>query len=262
MIDTHTHIYLPEFEESADSDSGRKMVVERALAAGISRMIFPNVDLDTLPELLSIHSLFPDSTYVALGLHPTEVREDWKEKCDLIFAAGETVRPVAVGEVGMDLYWDSTYRELQKEAFGYQLEKARKKSLPVIVHQRSALDDTLDVIASMGEEAPLCVMHSFTGTAEDVERMKSAGDFYYGINGVASFKNASSLRTALHQIPLDRLLLETDSPYLAPVPFRGKRNESSYMPKVAEAVASELGISVEKLESITDENALRVFMNF
>jgi len=259
MIDTHTHIYLPEFEDEPGSTCARTAVVQRALEAGVEKMIFPNIDSGSLTHLRDIHTLFPSVTYMAFGLHPTEVDEGWADVVESIFTSGGSDEIVAVGEVGIDLYWDSSRRHLQIPAFVRQLEIASERDLPVIIHQRSALEDVLEAVASLGSRAPRCVMHSFTGTVADVAAIRSAGDFYFGINGVFTFKNASELREAIHEIPTERLLLETDSPYLAPEPKRGRRNESSFLPYVAQRIAVELGMTVGEVEKITVDNTLRLF---
>lgn len=251
IIDTHTHLYLPEFESPASA-------VERAIAAGVGHMIFPNVDLTTIGPMLSLNDEFPGNTSVAMGLHPTEVNGNWKEDLSVIESELDSGRRyVAVGEIGIDLYWDKTYRQEQREVFARQVKLAVDRNLPVIIHCREGLDDILDVLSS-AEKVPQGVFHSFGSTAADVERIRAVGDFYFGINGIVTFKN-SKLREVIPCIGAERLLLETDSPYLAPVPHRGKRNESAFIVHTAAYVADILGVTVEEISDLTTDNARRLF---
>lgn len=252
LIDTHTHLYLPEFspEQSA--------AVERAIGAGVSTLIFPNVDLTTVEPMMALAAQYPDNVKMAMGLHPTEIGGDWLRDLDLILSKFDDYpgRFVAVGEIGIDLYWDKAFRNEQMEALRRQFDVAVGRDLPVIIHCREGLDETLEVIDS--GEAPRGVFHSFGGTVDDVERIRRRGDYYFGINGIVTFKN-SKLRDVLPTIGLDRMLLETDSPYLAPVPHRGKRNESAYVVHVAAYVADVLGLSLEEVAEVTTRNARRLF---
>lgn len=253
-IDTHTHMYLSD-EFCNDSD----LVVRSAIAAGVERMIFPNVDLSTIDPMMNLHAKFPDNTFVAFGLHPTEVKENWQEALEQICPLFEKHKCVAVGEIGIDLYWDKTFREEQISALNVQFGWAEALSLPVILHCRDGLNEVLEVIDNYKGNVPQIVFHSFGGSDADVERIKKSGDFYFGINGVVTFKNAQDLRDALPSIGLDRILLETDSPYLAPVPYRGKRNESSYIPIIAKKIAEVLGSSEEAVATATTANAESFF---
>lgn len=251
IVDTHTHLYLPEFDVP-------EAAVKRALDAGVGHMVFPNVDLTTVEPMLALHERFPSVTSVAMGLHPTEVNDNWMDDLDKIERELKSGRNyVAVGEIGIDLYWESKYRSQQRDALARQIAWANELVLPVILHCREGLDDLLDVLKS-GNAAVNGVFHSFGGTADDVARIRETGDFYFGINGIVTFKN-SKLREVLPVIGVDRLLLETDAPYLAPVPNRGKRNESSFIVHTAAYVASALGIDREELEEITTANARRLF---
>ncbi len=253
LIDTHTHLYLDDFAPAIDS------AVKRAFEAGVDKLIFPNVDLQTIEPMNCLHNLFPENTYMAIGLHPTEIGDDWKS--DLAKIESELLNDlkkyVAIGEVGIDLYWDKSYRDQQIEAFSCQVDWALEHDLPVIIHCREGLDEVLDVLSS--KIGPVKgVFHSFGGTVQDVERIRAVGDFYFGINGIVTFKN-SKLCDTLSAIGIDRIVLETDSPYLAPVPFRGKRNESAYIVYVAERIADLMGISVAEVVDKTGENAAKLF---
>lgn len=260
MTDTHTHLYMPDSFAADAADA-----VGRALESGVSRMIFPAVDPETFPALLGLHSKFPSETAFGVAIHPTELTPGWREdlRAMLDQAAEAGVCPVAVGETGMDLYWDKSGVALQREAFHGHLELAFGLGLPVIIHCREALRETLDVIRRFkeghGGELPELIFHSFTGTADDVREIRRTCDPYFGINGVVTFKNARGLPEAVKEIGVDRLLLETDSPYLAPVPHRGKRNESSYLPLIRDRIAAILSLRPEEIEQATDYNAKELF---
>lgn len=256
MIDTHTHLY----DEAFDADGGGDAAVRRALAAGVGFMVLPNCDEASAGPLLALHSRHPEVTGVAVGLHPTSVDASWPSRLEAIKGMFADVRPLAVGEVGMDLYWDTTFRAEQREAFGAQLRLAAGMNLPVIVHCREALADTLDVIDRDGAGEPGILFHAFTsGPEEAAEILRRVPGAMFGIGGVATFRNAAPLREALPLIGLDRILLETDSPYLAPVPCRGRRNESAFLPHTAEAVARLLSVTPGALEAVTTLNARRFF---
>lgn len=256
MIDTHTHLYLEEF----DTDGGGQGAVERALSAGVSHMVFPNVDLTTVERMMSLHALYPKQTSMAIGLHPTEVNDDWEHTLGAIRHLLDRGGWVAVGEVGMDLYWDKTYRAEQMEVFRRQLGWAKELDLPVIIHCREALAETLECIEQTDSEGLKLLFHSFTGTVEDVRLIREVVDTpLFGINGVATFKNAHTVREAVVEIGSEHLVLETDSPYLAPVPHRGKRNESAYLVATASSVSSTLGMQASELESVTDRTAAQFF---
>lgn len=254
LIDTHTHLYLPEF----DIDGGGEAAVRRALDAGVEHMIFPNVDLTSIEPMRLLHAKFPESTSMAMGLHPTEVGESWRDDLAQVEAELRSHRHdyVAVGEIGIDLYWDKTFAEQQMQVLERQMQWAQEMNLPVIIHCREGLDQTLEVLQGFGSSRG--VMHSFGGTPEDVERIRSVVDYHFGINGIVTFKN-SKLRDTLPAITLDRLLLETDSPYLAPVPHRGKRNESAYIVATASVVAQALGVAPQDVAAATSANARGLF---
>lgn len=253
MIDTHTHLYMPEFE----ADDHGAEAVRRALGLGVEHMVFPNVDLTTVEPMEALAARFPGQISCAMGLHPEEVKESWRDALGQVFdRLGDGSRYVAVGEIGIDLYWDTTFCDEQMQAFALQVEKARELGLPAIIHCRQGLDEVLEVLEDYNEVA--AVFHSFGGTAEDVERIRRQGDYYFGINGIVTFKN-SRLREVLPAVGLDRILLETDSPYLAPVPKRGKRNESAYLPHIAAHIAQSLGIPLTEVDAATTLNAKALF---
>lgn len=251
FTDTHSHPYY------ADSHEQGVDIVRRAIAAGVGRIIMPNVDADSIEPMQSLAREFPSNLRMAMGLHPTEVKEGANDVLSSILSAfDKTDEYVAVGEVGIDLYWDRTFRDKQMYVFDRQLDYASRRSLPVIIHCREGLDETLECLSGHSDVA--AVFHSFGGTAEDVERIRLLGDYYFGINGIVTFKN-SKLANVLPVIGLDRILLETDSPYLAPVPHRGKKNESAYLPLVAGKIAETLGLTVEQVASQTASNSVNLF---
>lgn len=262
MIDSHTHLYMDSF--SKDEPGGCAAAVDRAFEAGVELMVLPAVDRESAAEVVSLYRERPSRTRTAMGLHPTEVGEDWKEELDDIVAVLSPTSPVAIGEVGIDLYWDDSNLGLQKEAFIAQLLLARKLGLPVIIHCRDGLEvccECIQVAQSHieGEELPPLVFHSFTGSPADVRRIREICDPWFGINGVVTFKNSGELPEAVKEIGINRILLETDSPYLAPVPKRGRRNESSYLSFINNKVAEILGISPEETDEITTRNAKSFF---
>lgn len=262
MVDTHTHIYLPEFSiegQPEGSIEGQSATLQRALAAGVDRLVFPNVDRSTVAPMMALHRLFPDNTYVAMGLHPTEVRENWRDELDYFMDLlhNDSSEYVAVGEVGIDLYWDRTFEKEQMTVFEEQVRVSCELDMPLLIHCREGLDQVLEVMEPY--PAARAVFHSFGGTADDVERIRRQGDYYFGINGIVTFKN-SRLASVLPAIGLDRILTETDSPYLAPVPHRGQRNESAYIPQIVDRIAQALDRPVPFVASATSQNALN-FLN-
>lgn len=249
FTDTHTHLY---YAENAPD------VVNRALESGVDRLIMPGVDLGAIKPMKTLADHFPNNIRLTMGLHPTEVKEDADDVLDAILTELQNdKRYIGVGEIGIDLYWDKTFREKQMQVFDRQLEAASQMSLPVIIHCREGLDETLEVLESYPNVNR--VFHCFSGNIGDVERILSQHETsYFGIGGVVTFKN-STLRNTLCAIPHNRILLETDSPYLAPVPYRGKTNESAYLPYVARSVAETLAYSLEEVASLTASNSKQLF---
>lgn len=254
LTDTHTHLY----DEAFAPDGGGAAAVRRALEAGVGRMVFPNVDMNTIEPMKALAGEFPGAVRMAMGLHPTEIVAERLEE-DLRIIRGELAGGgyVAVGEVGMDLYWTQEHVEEQKRAFGAQCGFAREFGLPLIIHCREALKECLEVLEDFRDLR--VVFHSFGGSREDVEAIRGLlPGAYFGINGIVTFKN-SGLREVLPEIGLGSILLETDSPYLAPVPKRGRRNESAYLPFIAATVAGAFGTTAEVVAARTSENAAMFF---
>lgn len=253
LIDTHTHLYLDEFQPSPSE------AVVRAINGGVEKMIFPNVDLSTIEPMNSLHDEFPENIFMAMGLHPTEVSDSWERDLDKVYQEliANKEKYIAIGEIGIDLYWDKTYRNEQLLVLRKQFDWAVEMDLPVIIHCREGLNEILEVLDEM-DTKPRGVFHSFGGTADDVAQIRRRDDYYFGINGIVTFKN-SKLREVLPAIGLERILLETDAPYLAPVPHRGKRNESAYIVHTAAHIAQHLSLSTNQVESATTENARKLF---
>lgn len=256
LIDTHTHLYVTD----AFPDGGGS-AVERALEAGVGMMIFPAISLREAEAQISLHHRYPDCTRVAHGLHPTELNpSDWRCETDDIFARFADEGSVAVGEIGVDLYWDSTHASEQMDAFGYQLDLAARAGLPVIVHSRNALEETLQVARIMGADCPRLLFHSFTYGAEEAAKVIDAlPDAMFGFNGVITFRNADEVRAGAACVGIDRIVSETDSPYLSPVPFRGKTNESSRLPLIVEGIARATGTELQLAEEKLAANASSFF---
>lgn len=253
MIDSHTHIYMPEF------DSDRDDVIKRAMTAGVTSMILPNVDAQSIDALHDTILQYPTQCHAAMGLHPTSVDEQYLSQLSRIRQLFDSHHYIAVGEIGIDLYWDKTYKQQQCDAFATQITWARELDLPIIIHCREALDTTIEVLQQFHYNTIRGVFHSFTGTPDDVARIRrDVGDMYFGINGIVTFKNAH-LESLVTAIGHDRILLETDAPYLAPTPHRGKRNEPAYIPYMAARIASILDSDPTTIDNITTHNTLSLF---
>lgn len=262
MIDTHTHLYMDDYLD--DGPDGCVKAVERAVSAGVSKMILPSVDRESAPLVVNLHKRCPESTFTAMGLHPTEVESDWKKEVSEIVELLKPTRPVAIGEVGIDLHYGDCNLDLQKEAFIAQLLLAANENLPVIIHCRDAVDQCCGCIVSArkmsaGNCLPILVFHSFTGAPDDVRKIRSVCDPYFGINGVVTFKNSGKVPESVKEIGIDRIVLETDAPWLSPVPKRGRRNESAYIPYINDKIAEILEITSEDVDSATTRNAKFIF---
>lgn len=251
LFDTHSHIYMPEF------DADREEVVARARAAGVVSIVLPNVDLQTPPQIQAMCDQYPGLCHPAMALHPTEVGPQYAAQMKQVERLLETNRYVAVGECGMDLYWDRTFHREQQLVFAQHLRWARDFRLPVIIHCREAFEDTIRMTEEAQDGSLTGVFHCFSGTADQARRVTDAG-FAIGIGGVVTYKK-SNLGEVAQAVGLEHLLLETDAPYLAPVPYRGRRNESAYVALVAQKLAELLEISIEEVASVTTRHARRLF---
>jgi TatD DNase family protein len=251
IIDTHTHLYLNQFQEDID------LVINRSKEIGVNKFIFPAIDSSHFNDMHNLKNKYPDEIYLMSGLHPTNVKENYKDELDFVVNSLKTNNYVAIGEIGIDLYWDKSFLKQQQEAFKFQIRLAIEHDLPIVIHCREAFDEIFEILEKENCDDLRGVFHCFTGTLEQAQRAIYLG-FVLGIGGVVTFKNGG-IDKFLHKIDLKNIVLETDSPYLAPVPFRGKRNESSYLIYILEKLSEIYGISKEKIAEITSKNAEKVF---
>ena len=251
FTDTHTHLYDEAFAGEED------LAVERAVAAGVTRMILPDIDSQTRKEMFSLADRHEGVLFPCLGLHPTSVDARWQEEMTLMEQHLDK-RIWAIGEIGMDCYWSREFVKEQEEVFRIQLEMAARLALPVIIHSRESTELILNVLKDCRHSGLRGVFHAFSGSIETFLELQRLGDWYIGIGGVLTYKKASIAET-VREIPMERILLETDSPYLTPVPFRGKRNESAYIPHIASRLAELTGRTVEETAEITTDNAQKLF---
>jgi TatD DNase family protein len=252
FIDTHTHLYATEF------DTDRQMVVERAISSGVSYMLLPNINSHTVEDMLRLCKVFPEHCLPMIGLHPTSVNEDYQKELAIVEACLPDKRFIAIGEVGIDLYWDKTFLKQQLDAFSFQIDIARKHSLPLVIHCRESFEEIIKIVREkFNGDAYSGVFHSFPGTAEQAKQVIDFG-FKIGINGVVTFKK-SGQRELVEATPLEHIILETDAPYLTPVPYRGKRNESSYLTYIAQQIADIKKVSVAEVAKTTTNTARILF---
>lgn len=252
MIDTHSHIYGPEFDED------RNEVIARALKAGVEKVLLPNINEESISRMVAVAKEHPGVCYPMMGLHPEDVKDDWAQVLDRMERQLDGM--IAVGECGLDFYWDSTYRKEQIEAFERQICWARERDLPLVIHMRKAEPELLEAMDRHRGDGLRGVFHCFGGSRETAERMLRHEGFVLGIGGVVTFKN-SRLADTLKSVPLDRIVLETDSPYLAPVPYRGKRNEPAYVLQVAAFLSKLYGVPVEEVSEVTNATVRQLFFN-
>lgn len=251
LIDTHTHLYVEEFKEDIDS------VIERAIAEGVEKFYLPAIDSSENEALLNLEKKFPDKMFAMAGLHPCSVKENFKEELKKIDQQLSEREFAAIGETGLDFYWDKTFSKQQYESLHIHAEWAIKYKKPLVIHTRNAMQETIDLVKEYKGKDLFGIFHCFSGTLENAEAIIESG-FLLGIGGVLTFKN-SGLAEVIKEVDLKYLVLETDSPYLAPTPFRGKRNESSYLKYIVEKLANIKELSVEQVASKTTNNAKTVF---
>jgi TatD DNase family protein len=251
LTDTHTHLY---YETIADK---RAELMERCISNNINRLFLPNVDLASVPLLFDLVRAYPDQCFPMLGLHPCSVKENWEQELNDIKAAHQQNKIFAIGEIGIDLYWDKTFLAEQIEAFRVQINWAKSLKLPIVIHCRDAFNEVYEVLQLEQDENLRGIFHCFTGTLEQANKVTALG-FYLGIGGVVTYKNAG-LDKIIPEIDLRHIVLETDSPYLTPVPFRGKPNESSYLIYIAQKVAELHQTDMDTVASITTENSRVLF---
>jgi len=251
IIDTHTHLYLKQFKDDIDK------VIQRSIDKGINKFIFPAIDSTHFDDMHILKNKYPNNIYLMSGLHPTNVKENFNDELEFVVNSLKTQDYVAIGEIGIDLYWDKSFLNEQVEAFTFQIRLAIKHDLPIVIHCREAFDEIFEILDKENCEKLRGVFHCFTGKLEQAKRAIDLG-FVLGIGGVVTFKNGG-IDKFLNQIDLKHIVLETDAPYLAPVPFRGKRNESSYIIYVIDKLSEIYGLSKEEIADVTTKNAEKVF---
>jgi len=251
IIDTHTHLYLKQFKDDIDT------VIQRSIDKGINKFIFPAIDSTHFDDMHDLRNKYPGSIYLMSGLHPTNVKENFKEELEFVVNSLKSHSYVAIGEIGIDLYWDKTYLKQQQDAFEFQIKLAIKNDLPIVIHCREAFDEIFEILDNENCDKLRGVFHCFTGTLEQANRAIQLG-FKLGIGGVVTFKNGG-IDKFLNRIDLNHIVVETDSPYLAPVPYRGKRNESSYITYVIDKLSEIYGLPIKEIASLTTKNAEKVF---
>lgn len=254
LVDSHSHLFAEDFSEDLPQ------VIERAKNAGVSHIFMPNIDSSTVSNMLEVCTAYKDICYPMIGLHPTSVNALYEKELAVVVEQlkSENIY-VAVGEVGIDLYWDKTYLKEQLIVFEKQIQLALEYQLPIVIHCREAFEQIYNILCNYKETTLKGVFHSFTGTAEEAGKILEFPDFMIGINGVITYKRSLLLPAVLKDIPLERVVLETDSPYLTPVPNRGKRNESANLKDVLFRVSEIYQISPEEVAHITSENSLKIF---
>ncbi|MFZ9661376.1 MAG: TatD family hydrolase [Chitinophagaceae bacterium] len=252
LLDTHCHLYDESFHSDIDE------MIQRGLDAGVYKMLLPNIDKDSIAPMISLSDRYPDHCFPMMGLHPCYVKDDYREHLVILEQWLGQKTFIGIGEIGLDYYWDKTFKEQQLDAFRIQLKWALEKELPVSIHSRESFHDCLDIVREIGNGRIKGVFHCFGGTARQARDVMDIGMFI-GIGGVVTYKK-SDLGSVLKEIGLKNVVLETDAPYLPPVPYRGKRNESSYLTFIAEKIAEEVGISFADVATITSENASKVFI--
>jgi len=252
MIDTHTHLYSEQFNDDFSE------MFNRALDKGVEKFFLPAIDSETHRKMIDLETQYPDKVYAMMGLHPCSVQpESWEKELQIVETWLNNRPFCAIGEIGIDLYWDKSTLDIQVKAFEQQIDWAIEKDIPIVIHSRESFDETFEVLERKKHPKLRGIFHCFSG---NLEQAKQAMDlnFVLGIGGVVTFKNGK-IDQFLNQIPLDKIVLETDSPYLAPVPFRGKRNESAYVELVAGKLVDIYGKSFQEIDKITTENALKLF---
>lgn len=251
ITDTHTHLYSEAFSDDRD------IMIKRAMDAGVTRFFLPAIDSTYTPAMLALQEQYPENVFLMFGLHPTHVKENYEEELAHVVDMIASTKAYAVGEIGIDLYWDKTFLEEQKDAFQKQIQLAKQYNMPIVIHCREAFDEVFEVLEQEKGDGLFGIFHCFTGTLEQAKRAVGYG-MKLGIGGVVTFKNGK-IDTFLHEIPLSEIVLETDAPYLAPVPYRGKRNESAYIVEVLDKLADVYKMSPEEIATITTENSKHIF---
>ncbi|MES2588152.1 MAG: TatD family hydrolase [Bacteroidota bacterium] len=251
-VDSHTHLYSSQFDED------RTEMIHRAINSGVDRFLLPNIDLESIEGMYALEKEFPNNCFPMMGLHPCSVTENFEKVLEKIKKELFSRKFIAVGEIGIDLYWDKTLLNQQKEAFAIQIEWAKELKIPIVIHARDSFEEIFEVLDKHNDENLSGVFHCFTGTEKEIEKIRSYKNFLFGIGGVLTFKK-SGLDEVIKHLSLNEIILETDSPYLAPSPHRGKRNESSYIPIIAEKLSDIFELKSKAIAENTTENAINLF---
>lgn len=251
FIDTHSHIYLPQFDDDRDA------CISRAVSLGVDKIVLPNIDSQSIAPLIDTTANYPGICFPLTGLHPTHVKENYLVELEIVLKSFDSHKYYGIGEIGIDLYWDKTYFEEQKTAFIQQVNFALEKRIPVVIHARDSFNEIIQCLRQINSNNFSGIFHAFTGSYEQAMEVIEMG-FLIGIGGVITFKN-SHLPSVIQQLDLNHVVLETDSPYLAPVPHRGKRNESAYIPLIANKIAEIKRSSVEQVAEVTTFNTCAIF---
>jgi len=251
LVDTHTHLYLEQF------DDDRSAIVDAAIDEGVKWMLLPAIDSTTLAAMKKLNQTFPKNCSPMMGLHPTSVKDNYEEELKLVEHELASGNYIAIGEIGIDLYWEKEHEEEQKDAFRRQLRWAKKYNLPVSIHTRDSFDMTYQIVKEESNGDLRGIFHCFTGTETEAKKIMDVG-FKMGIGGIVTFKN-SGLADVVKDIPEEFLVLETDAPFLTPAPFRGKRNQSAYLKYIAEKLAEIKSRSIDEMATITSRNAMDIF---
>ena len=252
FVDTHTHLFVEQFNEDRDA------VLQRAIDAGVEVMLLPNIDLESIPQMKDLANKYPKNCFSMMGLHPGSVDQNWEKTLKIIEKELFTNDFIAVGEIGIDLYWSKEFEEAQKEVFKQQVLWAKELRKPIVIHAREAFDEIFEIIDELNDESLTGIFHCFTGTLEQANHVINYGGFKMGLGGVLTYKKAG-LDKVMEEVDLKHLVLETDSPYLPPTPHRGKRNESSYLLHVAEKLADVHSIGLKQVAEVTTQNAKEIF---
>lgn len=252
LTDTHTHLYSKEF------DSNRNELIQTAIDSGITRLFMPNVDSESIPGMFQVEKQFPINCFAMMGLHPCSVGAKYQQELQVVEYWLNKRKFVAIGEIGIDLYWDKTFFEQQQDAFRTQIQLAKKYNIPYIIHSRNSFDEVYEIVNEFKEDKIKAIFHCFSGNVEQAQKVIALGNFKLGIGGVVTFKN-SGLDKVVEAIDLKHLVLETDAPYLAPMPHRGKTNHPEYLMLIAKKIAEIKNISVEEVAEVTTQNSKEVF---
>ena len=251
-IDTHTHIYLKDFNED------RKGIIRECIDSGVNKLLLPNIDKSSIADVIKTCELYKGICYPMVGLHPCYVKDAYKNDLNYLKPIIKTIDTIAIGEIGIDLYWDKSNLENQREAFMTQINWAKEFKLPIVIHARDSYNEIFEVLDQLNDENLKGIFHCFSSTLEDADRILNYGGFKLGIGGVVTFKN-SGLDKVVKNVDIKNIVLETDSPYLTPTPFRGTRNKSSYIPIIANKLSDIYEISSEEIGNITSKNAKEIF---